>query len=222
MKKIILSVFLLLVGYNTLYAQDSKKSMGYILSAGGQFSILTDLNTTLENQGFKGVPSAFFYSGLGLDFNYKKHNFRFEGRVFTGSSKDSNMQTTGRGYITQLNYAYRFDFGSGISLMPYMGVSSNLLKLDVVSLNQTSVDFNQQLTQQNAVVIDNEIWGIDIGTRILLPFLYDEYMPALLTLGYTIPLSNKWTVGEQELLNSPDLNIGGFKVGLDFLLKSGK
>jgi hypothetical protein len=52
------------------------------------------------------------------------------------------------------------------------------------------------------------------GCRLLMPNDW-ETMIAGIDISYQVPIKSNWFYGDYKTTNTPDLNIGGFKIGVE-------
>jgi len=184
---------------------------------GVQFSEIDNMNIILRSEGVSKVSSSYLLIGGGMNFIYGKHYVHFKGHgALNDPEKDlNNFRTSAWGFGGGITYGYGFGL-SQFRLVPYVGLTNDELIIEIEELPIANSNIQTQIQNQNITKLHNEVFSAVIGLRILIPTDM-ETMFAGFDFGYHIPYRREWSNGDFSTTNTPNLNVGGFTLGIEIL-----
>lgn len=213
----------------TLVAQDlsiehpveNTMDCGLNVFVGGQFSNLNGLNAILKEEGIPEGNPKFILIGGGINFIYGSHFLHFKGNAALNERReDSNsMRTSTWGFGAGINYGYKFYLGP-VYAIPYAGISTDVLFIEIQDLPTNSTTIKNQISNRNISKLHNEVLSATLGCRLLIPNDWDTMLTGN-DFSYQMPLKSSWFNGDFTTTNTPEINIGGFKIGIEILLLKG-
>lgn len=200
---------------------EKKVNFGFNIFLGGQFSDLNDLNTIFIREKIPQVTPTFLTIGSGMNLIYGDHYLHFKGNASLNENKDDidNVRTNAWGFGAGITYGYKIYLGPVLAI-PYAGITTDVLFVEIQDLSMSNTSINNQIQTRNISKLHNEVFSTSLGCRFLIPNDWETMFTGI-DLSYQIPIKRDWFNGDFLTTNTPDLNIGGFKIGIEILFLTG-
>ena len=195
---------------------------GFNVYVGGQFSNLDKLNEIFKQEGIPDVNSNFLLIGGGMNFVYGNHFLHFKGSASLNEDEEdnNNIRTSASGFSAGINYGYRFYLGS-VYAIPYAGITTDGLFIEIQDLPTDDTNIDNQILNRNISKLHNEVLAASLGCRFLIPNDSETLLTGF-DFSYQFPLKSNWFNGDFSTTSTPELNVGGFKIGIEILFLTGK
>jgi hypothetical protein len=193
---------------------------GFNIIIGSHIPLMKSLNSDLKELNLIPLKSPHWNFGVGLDINIKRQflecTYNYFGRIETLYNKDS-IGTKSNGFSAGINYGHEFLFNDYLTIIPFVGISVDMLYLQIIEDNDSIKNYNLVLTKKNQTTINNSAMGINMGCQFLIPMNYDNFFVGL-KISYTYPIKRTWQTGKVFLNDGPKINPGGFLIGANYLI----
>ncbi|MEQ9468431.1 MAG: hypothetical protein RLN88_13535 [Ekhidna sp.] len=198
---------------DTLHTKRSSK-LGFNLYWGIQFVNFDNLNRILKQASIPAATSKHPLIGASIHYEFGRSLISLEGITsigFTSSEDINDVRTDAAVSTIGINYGYKF-YLFKVNMIPYLGVSVDGLRVEIQNLPPNDTNIEEQILNQNISKLHSEVLSATLGFRAMIPYKEPESIG--IDFRYQIPFDHYWYNGDFSTTNAPELNVGGFKVGL--------
>jgi len=217
------TLFLLLCGVDSLFAQKLEPSVGFYLGYNHSWDFQVETGTVANQKFRKEVSGALHYALLGGFFDLTFVDFTVDGAfsfgeptISTTTEQGSNKiraTTFPKTFLIGLNLAlhgkYPFALGRGIEIFPLLGVAYHLNLV----FSDTALNINKNdLTEQQKMEL-NELY-LEGGVSLNWAINNTVYLRPVFLIGYNFLAATE--AGKQAAQNANlDYFAGGLKLGVN-------
>lgn len=147
-------------------AQQKQKSVGFVLSAEGQYWEQKNFNTVLNNLNLPSAPSFALAWGAGAFWRFTNFEFGMDGRFGFGRRSGATDRITQSSGLGNLFFKQHFNFSKG-SFYPTIGIGVAGAKSEITQRNGPQ-NITAALTSRNTTTLFNRqafvVFGL--GTQL--------------------------------------------------------
>lgn len=192
-------------------------SFGLSISINYHHITVTELNAFLKTNNLREVNTEYLNLGVGLNFKFNRHFIQFAGDFDVNEItkyNENGVGTSSYGYAVNINYGYKLSLLDQLQLIPYLGLSRTIFKTKITDKAQSNFDFQSITTDRNSISINNNVFCINPGLRILIPIGDSDYSYCGFDINYGFKTNSKWIIDDSNISNGPAINPSGVKIGI--------